>query len=196
MGHSRAEKQQSHERILDAAARMIRKAGPNGVSIADLMKSANLTHGGFYGHFRSRDTLIHAAIERAIADGLNSFAALPTTGDDPGSVASIANRYLSSRHRDDIAGGCAIAALATDVGRMDDREARELLANHLEARFERMTAAMGGGTPAQDAALTAWCTMIGAMVLSRVFRGTKRGGQILRQAEESVLDLAASVTPS
>lgn len=195
MGHSRAEKQQSHERILDAAARMIRKAGPNGVSIADLMKSANLTHGGFYGHFRSREALIHAAIERAMADGLNSFAALPT-GDDPGSVASVASRYLSNRHRDDIAGGCAIAALATDVGRMEDGEAHELLGNHLEARFERMAAAMGGGTVAEDAAVTAWCTMIGAMVLSRVFRGTKRGDQILRLAQKSVLELAASVGES
>lgn len=195
MGHSRAEKEQSHERILGAAARMIREAGPNGVSIADLMKSANLTHGGFYGHFRSRDALIHAAIERAIADGLESFSALPT-GGDPDSVASIANRYLSSRHRDDIAGGCAIAALATDVGRMDDREARELLGDHLEARVEHMAAAMGGGTLAQDAAVTAWCTMIGAMVLSRVFRGTKRGDQILQQAQRSVHDLAASVNPS
>ncbi len=195
MGHSRADKQQSHERILDAAARMIRKVGPNGVSIADLMKSANLTHGGFYGHFRSREALIHAAIERAMIDGLDSFAALPT-GDDPSSVASIEGRYLSSRHRDDIAGGCAIAALATDVGRMDDREARELLRNHLEARFERMAAAMGGGTVAQDAAVTAWCTMIGAMVLSRVFRGTRRGDRILQQAQESVLELAASVNRS
>jgi TetR/AcrR family transcriptional repressor of nem operon len=195
MGHSRAEKQQSHERILDAAARMIRKTGPNGVSIADLMKAANLTHGGFYGHFRSRDALIHAAIERAIVDESNSFSALPA-GGDPGSVTSIANRYLSNLHRDDIAGGCAIAALATDVGRMDDREARELIGDHAEARFERMAAAMGGGTEAQDAAVTAWCTMIGAMVLSRVFRGTKRGDRILQQAQQAVLNLAASVNRS
>ena len=69
MGHSRMEKADSRERILDAAARRIRQDGLESVSIAELMKAANLTHGGFYGHFRSRAALIAAALERALERG-------------------------------------------------------------------------------------------------------------------------------
>lgn len=192
MGHSRAEKEQSRERILDAAARMIREGGPNGISIADLMKSVHLTHGGFYGHFPSRDALLVAAIERAIDDGSRSFAALPDEGE-PGSVWSIAARYLSPPHRDDIARGCAIAALATDVGRLDDPQGRRLLGDHVEARFEDMAGALGGGPGARDAAVAAWCTMVGAVVLSRVFRGGERADEILELARQTVLGLEAAL---
>ena len=192
MGHSRAEKEQSRERILEAAARMIREVGPNGISIADLMKSANLTHGGFYGHFPSRDALIQAAIERAIDDGSKSFVSRPE-GEDPGTVKSIANRYLSTPHRDNIARSCAIASLATDIGRLDDRQGRQLLGKHVEDRFVQMAEAMGGGAGAQDAAVAAWCTMVGAMALSRVFRGSKRADEILKLARQAVLDLESAV---
>lgn len=191
MGHSRAEKEQSRERILEAAARMIREVGPNGIGIADLMKSANLTHGGFYGHFPSRDDLILAAIGRAIDDGLNSFASLPD-GEDPGSVRSIAHRYLSPSHRDNIARGCAIAALATDVGRQEEDQGRRILREHAEARFESMAEAIGEGEPAKDAAVAAWCTMVGAVVLSRAFRGSSRADEILKIAKQTVLDIAAA----
>ena len=190
MGHSRAEKEQSRERILEAAARMIREVGPNGISIADLMKSANMTHGGFYGHFPSRENLIVAAIERAIDDGAKSFASLPD-GEDPGSVKSIANRYLSTPHRDNIARGCALASLGTEVGRLEERQGRQLLQEHAENRFDHMAEAMGGGEDTKDASVAAWCTMVGAVVLSRVFRGSKRADEILEIARKSVQDFAA-----
>ncbi len=192
MGHSRAEKERSRERILEAAARLIREVGPNGIGIADLMKSVDLTHGGFYVHFPSRDALIVAAVERAIDDGVKSFAALPDAGA-PGTVMSIANRYLSAPHRDNISRGCAIAALATDVGRLDEQQGRDLLGEHTEARFQQMTEAMGGGAAAKDAAVAAWCLMVGAVELSRVFKGTKRADEVLEVARQTVSDLAATV---
>lgn len=194
MGHSRAEKEQSRERILEAAARMIRELGPNGISIAELMKSAGLTHGGFYRHFTSRDDLILAAVERAIDDGLRSFESLPD-GGEPGSVKSIADRYLSAAHRDDIAQGCAIATLGTDLGRLGDGQGRQLLGEHAEARFEHMAGAMGGGPDAEDAAVAAWCAMVGAVVLSRVFRGSERADEILKLTRQTVLDLATAAGP-
>ena len=189
MGHSRAEKEQSRERILEAAARMIRERGPGGVGVAELMKAADLTHGGFYGHFPSRDALIVAAIERAIADGSKSFEGLPDDAE-PGSVGSIVGRYLGTPHRDEVARGCALAALAADVGRLDDDQGRRLLGVHAEARFEQMAEAMGGGPGAEDAAVAAWCTMVGAVVLSRMFRGDGRADEILRVAQRAVFALA------
>jgi TetR/AcrR family transcriptional repressor of nem operon len=192
MGHSRAEKAESRERILDVAARQIRKGGLESVSIAELMKAANLTHGGFYGHFPSRAALIAASLDRALERGEAAFtAAQPARGG--ATVKSIVNRYLSPAHRDSIGEGCAIAALAGDVGRSEDKEVRDCMAERLEDSFESMAQAMGGGPEAEQAALTAWCAMVGAISLSRVFRGTDRSDEILRTARQSILELEARV---
>lgn len=192
MGHSRAEKAESRERILDVAARQIRQGGLESVSIAEIMKAANLTHGGFYGHFPSRAALIGAALERALDRGEASFVAARTP-NAPGTVKSIVNRYLSPAHRDDTRDGCAIAALSGDVGRAEDDEVRAQMARRLEQSFEDMAKAMGGGPKAEAAAVTAWCAMVGAMSLSRVFRGTDRSDAILRTVRQAVLDLDAAV---
>jgi TetR/AcrR family transcriptional regulator, transcriptional repressor for nem operon len=192
MGHSQAEKAESRERILAAAARQIRQGGLDSLSIVDLMKAADLTHGAFYAHFPSRAALIAAAVDRAISSGETSFAAA-RKANVPSTVKSIANRYLSAAHRDNRGDGCAIAALAADVGRLEDDGVRDLMAARLEDSFERMTKVFGDGRAAEDAAVTAWCTMAGAIVLSRVFRGKKRADEILKQARQSILDLEARV---
>ena len=193
MGHSRAEKAESRERILDAAALQIRRGGLESVSIAELMKAANLTHGGFYGHFPSRAALIAASLERALQRGEAAFiAAQPAKGG--ATVKSIVNRYLSPAHRDNTGEGCAIAALAGDVGRAGEKEVRDRMVQRLERSFDDMAKAMGGGPDAEGAAVMAWCAMVGAITLSRVFRGTDRSDQILKLARQSILDLEARAT--
>ena len=192
MGHSQAEKAESRERILDVAARQIRQEGLDSISIAEIMKAANLTHGGFYGHFPSRAALIAAALDRALDRGEAAFvAARPPSA--PLTVKSVVNRYLSPAHRDDTRDGCAIAALSGDVGRAEDDQVRTRMAERLEQSFEDMAKAMGSGPKAEAAAVTAWCAMVGAINLSRVFRGTRRSDEILRAARQSILDLEASV---
>lgn len=195
MGHSQAEKAESRERILAAAARRIREGGLESVSIAELMRAANLTHGGFYGHFPSRSALLVAALERALDSGEASFAAASAAKPEAarGGVKSIVNRYLSPAHRDDPGGGCAIAALAADVGRAEDREVREVMAARLEVSLGRMAAAMGGGRAGDQAAMAAWSAMVGAIALSRVFAGTGRSEEILRATRQAILGLAARV---
>ncbi|MGA0603833.1 TetR/AcrR family transcriptional regulator [Caulobacter sp. KR2-114] len=191
MGHSQAEKALSRERILDSAAQQIREGGLDSLSIAELMKAANLTHGGFYGHFGSRAELIAAALDRALERGEAAFVdAKPAAGD---TVKSIVNLYLSPAHRDKPGEGCAMAALAGDVGRAEDESLRLQLSARLEQSFAVLARAMGGEAQAQDAAITAWCAMIGALTLSRVFRGTDRSDQVLRIARQSILDLEAHV---
>lgn len=192
MGHSRAEKAESRERILDAAARQIRQGGLESVSIAELMKAANLTHGGFYGHFSSRTALIAAALERAMDKSAAVFIEAKTTGA-ASTVKSIVNRYLSGAHRDNAAEGCAIAALACDVGRAEDQAVRDLMAQRLERSIEEMSQAMGGGPQADEAAVVAWCAMVGAIALSRVFADTKRADGILHLTRHAVLDTEARV---
>jgi len=191
VGHSRAEKAESRERILEVTARQIRQAGLDSVSIAEIMKAANLTHGGFYGHFASRSDLIAAALERALDSGEAKFVA--ATAARPGrTVKSIVNSYLSPAHRDDSREGCAIAALSGDVGRAEDEEIRARMAERLEKSFADMAKAMGGGAEADAAAVTAWCAMVGAVNLSRVFRGTPRSDEILRTVRQAILDLEAT----
>lgn len=188
MGHSKLEKARSRERILNAAARQVREHGLKNLSIAELMKSAKLTHGGFYGHFESKEALVAAAVDRAMDSGEASFAAaqppqVPTT------VKSIVNRYLSPAHRDNPGGGCAIAALAGEVGRTAEDEVRASMAKRLDVRFEMMAEALGNGPGAEEAAITAWSTMVGALALARVCRGTKRSDDILKYARQTILDL-------
>ena len=191
MGHSRAEKARSRERILDATARQIREAGLDSVSIAELMKAANLTHGGFYGHFPSRAALIADAVDRALDDGEAAFVAAKSSRG--GTVKSIVNSYLSPAHRDDAGGGCAIGALAGDVGRAEDEEIRARMAVRLERSFADMAKAMGEGPEAENAAVAAWCAMVGAISISRIFRGSVRSDEILRAARQAVLDLEERV---
>ena len=192
MGHSRAEKAESRERILEVGARQIRQGGLDSLSIGEIMKAANLTHGGFYGHFPSRAGLVSAALERALERGEASFFAARGVNENA-TVKSIVNNYLSPAHRDDTRDGCAIAALSGDVGRAKDDQVRTQMSRRLEQSFGDMAEAMGSGPQAEAAAVAAWCAMVGAINLSRVFRGTPRADEILRAARQSILDLEASV---
>jgi TetR/AcrR family transcriptional repressor of nem operon len=190
VGHSQSEKAESRERILDAAARQIREGGLESLSIAELMKSANLTHGGFYGHFPSRAALISAALDQALERGAADFLAMKSVKADS-AVKAIVNQYLKPKHRDDRASGCTISALASDVGRAGDEELRANMMQRLEDSFAIMASAFGDGPEADAAAVTAWCAMVGALNLSRVFQGTERSDQILQLARRFILDLEA-----
>lgn len=195
LGHSQAQKAISRERILDTAAQQIRENGLESVSIAELMKSAKLTHGGFYGHFASRSSLIAEALGRAIEHGEAKFTAARST-KLPSTIKSIVNRYLSPTHRADLGGGCAIGALAGDVARSDDEEIRALMTKQLEVNFKQVGKVLGDDAAAENAAMAVWCTMVGAITLSRVFQGTKRADEILKNARQSILDLEANLADS
>ena len=110
MGHSQAEKALSRERILAEASRQVRDGGLESVSVGALMKSVGLTHGGFYGHFESREALLAEALERALLEGEAKAGA----GGAPASFSAIVRSYLSRTHRDSRDSGCAVAALDLD----------------------------------------------------------------------------------
>lgn len=189
MGHSKVEKALSRERIVTAASKQIRGEGLESISIADLMSQAKLTHGGFYGHFPSRSALIAAALERALAEG-EAASLAATSKKGPRTIKSIVNAYLSPAHRDDAASGCAIAALAGDVGRADSK-VRQAMRRQLEKTFEETRGLLGDGPDANGSAMAIWCTMVGAIMLSRVFKGDERSDAILRAARKIILELEA-----
>lgn len=186
MGHSQAEKAQSRERIVTAAARQIREGGLESVSIGELMKKVKLTHGGFYGHFPSRSALIAGALERALFDG-EAASVAATSRKGPRTLKSIVNSYLSPAHRDDAGSGCAISALAGDVGR-SDAEVREIMMRRLDSYFSEVAQLIGQVPEAKDLAISIWCTMVGAITLARVFKGDVRSDVILRTARKAILE--------
>jgi len=188
LGHSQAEKAKSRERILEAAARKVRQGGLESLGVAELMKAAELTHGGFYGHFPSRTALIAAALDQALAASEAHFATAP---DGPTALETVVRRYLSKAHRDNPAEGCAMAALVADAARSDDAAVRERMAAQLEKSFAWMADAIGGGRSGEDAAVTVLCSMIGALAVARVLDDGPRSDRVLAVVRRAVLDLAA-----
>jgi TetR/AcrR family transcriptional repressor of nem operon len=187
VGHSQAEKARSRKRILDAAAVQLRELGLAGISIGELMKSARLTHGGFYGHFESRGDLIAQALDRALVDA-DASAIRAGSVKGPRTLKSFLNAYLSKAHRDNPTSGCAVAALAGDVARADSRT-RDIMTAHLEKSFDNI-ATLIGDEDATEFAISVMCTIVGAMTLCRVMRDEEGSNKILRAARRSILDYA------
>ncbi len=114
MGTSQAAKAASHDRILDIAAARIRRNGIGSLTVADLMKEAGLTHGGFYRHFDSREDLVAQAAQRALTHGSEWTIASAKLGGQRGYTALV-DGYLSTWHRDHPESGCGVAGVAADV---------------------------------------------------------------------------------
>jgi len=116
VGTSQAAKAASHDRILDIAAARIRRDGIDRLAVADLMKEAGLTHGGFYRHFDSREHLVAEAAQRALTQGSEWTIASAKLGGQRGYTALV-DGYLSTWHRDHPESGCGVAGVTADAAR-------------------------------------------------------------------------------
>lgn len=192
MGHSQAQKAQSRERILQEAATQVRSGGLESLSVAKLMRSVGLTHGGFYGHFASRSELLDCALKRALAEGATASRAGADT-QRPMNFEAFLRGYLSRSHRDARHEGCAIAALASDVARADENapELREAMTERLEAFIQRVAAGMGGDAGNDDEAMFAVSAMVGGLLLSRVMTDPKRSDALLRAVKAALSERRA-----
>lgn len=162
MGHSLAHKQQTHDRIVQLAAQRFRELGIGGVSIADLMKDAGLTHGGFYKHFESRDDLVAEALAVALE---SSGATRRQYGAD--TFESLVVAYLSKKHRDTLESACALSALVNDISRARG-DARALYTEQLRRGLAGIAGLLD--SPADSAhseAIVAFSAMVGALGLAR-----------------------------
>ena len=183
MGHSQAEKARSRERILAEASRQVRRGGLESVSVGSLMKSVGLTHGGFYGHFESRDALLAEALERALLEGEAKAGANGPGASFSGGVRS----YLSRAHRDACDSGCAVAALASDVARADVAS-REVMTEHVETFVETVAKTLKGD---DERAIMAVSAMVGALTLSRVVTDPARSNAILKAVRDHLNEFDA-----
>jgi len=159
-------KEITHARIVETAARAIRRSGYDGTGVADIMKEAGLTHGGFYAHFSSRDAMLAEAADRAgeetAAIAKNIFAKAPQDQ----ALQALMNAYLSNEHIANIESGCSLAALGSEM----PRQAPEVR-NASTCRIKEMVVLIEGhlsGQPnAREEALVLVSTMVGTLLLAR-----------------------------
>ncbi len=180
MGHSQADKARNRERILEEASNRIRRDGLDGISVAGLMEAVGLTHGGFYNHFDSRAELLVEALKRALERGADSSR--QSSGD--GAFDAFVRGYLSPSHRDHPESGCAIAALACDVGR-GEATLRETMSEQVEGLITMAAQALGD----ERRGMLAVSAMIGALALSRVLVDAERSDALLRAVRDEVRSL-------
>jgi TetR/AcrR family transcriptional repressor of nem operon len=175
-------KETSHERIVDAAARAIRRSGYGGTGVADIMKEAGLTHGGFYAHFSSREALLAEAADRAGAEGVAAMARIASTMPPSKALQTMLKAYLSKEHVESVETGCAVAALGSEMPRQAP-EVRRAATNRIKEMIDLVARQMPNwGQPgAHEHALVTVSTMVGALVLARAV-DDPRLSDALRQA--------------
>lgn len=187
---SREKAKENHERVIDTAAALLREHGYDGIGIADLMKAAGLTQGGFYRNFASKDDLIVKATGRALeATGAmlqEKLAAAPETA-----FQILVEQYLSGQHRDGTANGCILPALAADSARRDDPALRSVFVDAIDAylhALKAITPTMPEGSRSRDpAAILA--EMVGAVVLARALGEGERADNLLDAVTRDLIEV-------
>jgi len=180
-------KELTRERVLHEAAKAIRQHGPEGISVADLMAKAGLTHGGFYAHFKSKDDLIAEAIRVMFADRAELFRSCTEDVPPAEGLARWFDRYLSVLHRDRRDRGCPLAALSSDLARLPSSARSRFQAGVRETTLAIADAlrALGREQPEQLAA-SLLAEMVGALALARAVPSSALSEEILDAARQSV----------
>ena len=187
---SREKAAENRERIVDAAGALFRAKGFGGIGVADIMKAADLTHGGFYGHFASKDDLVAQASRRTTARAAAKWQRVVAAAPDQ-PYAALLRHYLTPRHRDEPGSGCAFAALGTDAAR-SGKAVREAFAEGLEPLIEILAKAVPGRSKAtrRRKAVAAMAGLVGALTLARAVGDAALSNEILEAARRELLAAA------
>ncbi|MES2360846.1 MAG: TetR/AcrR family transcriptional regulator [Pseudomonadota bacterium] len=164
-----AAKEASHERIVSAAARAIRRSGYDGTGVADIMKEAGLTHGAFYAHFASREAMLAEAAGRACAESAAVVAEVVASVPSEEALTSMFRSYLSREHLEQVELGCPLAALGSETARQAP-EVRRVTTRHIKEIIDLVARqSPDWGQPgAHERALVTVSTMVGALLLARM----------------------------
>lgn len=191
---SKAQAAENREGIVDAAARLYREKGLDGVGVAEITRDAGLTHGGLYRHFESKDALAREACLRAFEWTITPLDGLASSEEAYGSPAhrlrALVHGYLSATHRDHPGEGCPAAALAADAARAGP-EMSEVFAQGVERNIQRfMRVLQGDEVSKRTETIVTLSSMVGALVLARA---TAAGNPVL--SEEILATLREQLAP-
>ncbi|MFP2956670.1 TetR/AcrR family transcriptional regulator [Myxococcus sp. 1LA] len=184
---SPSKKEQSHERILRSASRAIRREGYQGVSVADIMKEAGLTHGGFYAHFPSREALLTEALETAGAESLRALTNAIQQAAAHEGLEALLDTYLSDTHAKHPEQGCSLAALGSETRRQSS-EVRAVTTRQVQKMLELLESQLPAGEASQrsERAMAALSTMVGALLISRAVNDTRLAKSFRTAAKQAV----------
>ncbi|WP_313084759.1 TetR/AcrR family transcriptional regulator [Pseudomonas sp.] len=186
MRYSEDHKAQTRQRIVEEAARRFRRDGVSATSVQTLMKALDLTHGGFYAHFSSKDELVEEAL-RHCAIELDAVNPVSLSGDQP--LATFISRYLSQTHRAEPAKGCMFPTISAELGQRG--QASPVTDEALRHRLTQIGQNMNNS---QDAALML-SAMVGALLLSRSVADPQLSDRLLDETRASLLRLAGIELP-
>ena len=161
MRYAEDHKAQTHQRIIEEAARRFRRDGVGATGLQPLMKALGLTHGGFYAHFKSKDELVETAL-RSTAEQLKASTAEVFAGADP--LPSFIARYLSTAHRANPADGCPLPTMSAELGQ---RGAASPITDQVVTERLAMIEACLDGEDAAAQSVLMLSAMVGALLLSR-----------------------------
>ncbi len=188
---SRKQAAENHAAVIEAAARLFKTHGINGVSVPELMAEAGLTHGAFYGHFKSKEELAVAACEQAFAEKKQLYADIieRNKGDKRAALTEFVNRYTARAHRDQPGPGCPVAAFADDAAREEFKgSVRKAFATGVEGMIEGVEAMLGGrGKVAKrEQAIADVALLVGSLMLARATKGQPISDEFLLAAREAL----------
>jgi TetR/AcrR family transcriptional regulator, transcriptional repressor for nem operon len=197
MRYSKEHKQETHARIVKKASVRLREKGAHGIGVADLMKEAGLTHGGFYAHFDSREALVIEAFADAMDRSTERWRKIAEQTPPEKRLASIVETYLTPLHRDDPGHGCAVPTLGAEIAR-ESPKTRKAFAAKLEQMIDVMADQVLDvpRKTAREQAVAALATMMGTLVLSRIAGTGEFSDEILAAGREAVVGRAAAAKKS
>ena len=184
IGYSKAQKARTHKRVVAIASKRFRENGLAGFGIAELMKEAGLTVGGFYKHFASRDDLVAEAVNSAFGGWQRRVDAAKSSGA-PVSDEKLIDGYLNPAHRDNPGTGCAFSALAPEIAR-SDKKIRALASEQVRNDIQLIATLH----PAKDKrtarsrAILTFSALVGAMSLARAVSDEALSREILNAVAE------------
>ena len=193
MRYSREHNQETHARIVKKASVRLREKGAHGIGVADLMKEAGLTHGGFYAHFDSREALVIEAFAYAMDRSTERWRKVAEETPPEKRLATIVETYLTPLHRDDPGHGSAVPTLGAEIAR-ESLKTRKACAAKLEQMIDMMADQVLDvpRKTARKQAVAALATMMGTLVLSRIAGNGEFSDEILAAGREAVVSRAAA----
>jgi TetR/AcrR family transcriptional regulator, transcriptional repressor for nem operon len=176
-------KEVTHDRIVETAARAIRRSGYGGTGVAEIMKEAGLTHGGFYAHFASREEMLAEAADRAGADGMAVLAQVAAETPPRKALEAMLRAYLSEKHVQGVETGCAVAALGSEMPRQSSK-VRQAATRRIKEMIDMIARQLPewGQPGAHERALVTVATALGALVLARAVDDPKLSDAVRRAA--------------